>query len=269
MLAADCHVHSGFSSDTDTPVEQMIAAAIAQGRRYFYLTDHHDIGYPVGEDGRDFILDIEPYLATLRRLQEKYQSQIEIRTGIELGLQAQAAEQINAFAAAYPVDFVIGSSHLVNGMDPYYAEYYEGRTEQQAYEQYFLSILENAQTFDCFQVYGHLDYVIRYGPHKDEFYDPMDYYDIFKELLTTLIDKGKGIEINTGSLYKGFAYPHPHETILKLYRQLHGELITIGSDAHVPQYVGYGFEQAEALLQRCGFRYYTLFKAGKPQQIAL
>lgn len=269
MLAADCHVHSGFSSDADTPVEQMIEAAIAQGRRYFYLTDHHDIDYPVGEDERDFILDMESYLATLEQLRNKYQPKIEIRTGVELGLQAQIADKVNAFAAKYPVDFVIGSSHLVHGQDPYYAEYYEGKTEQQAYEQYFLSILENAQAFDCFQVYGHLDYVIRYGPNKDKFYDPLDYYDIFKELLTTLIDKGKGIEINTGSLYKGFAYPHPHEAILKMYRELHGEIITVGSDAHVPQYVGYGFDQAEDLLKRCGFQYYTLFKEGKPQQIRL
>ena len=103
----------------------------------------------------------------------------------------------------------------------------------------------------------------------DKFYNPLDYYDIFKELLTTLIDKGKGIEINTGSLYKGFAYPHPHEAILKMYRELHGEIITVGSDAHVPQYVGYGFDQAEDLLKRCGFQHYTLFKEGKPQQIRL
>ena len=269
MLAADCHVHSGFSSDADTPVEQMIEAAIAQGRRYFYLTDHHDIDYPVGEDERDFILDMESYLAALEQLRNKYQPKIEIRTGVELGLQAQIADKVNAFAAKYPVDFVIGSSHLVHGQDPYYAEYYEGKTEQQAYEQYFLSILENAQAFDCFQVYGHLDYVIRYGPNKDKFYNPLDYYDIFKELLTTLIDKGKGVEINTGSLYKGFAYPHPHEAILKMYRELHGEIITVGSDAHVPQYVGYGFDQAEDLLKCCGFQYYTLFKEGKPQQIRL
>lgn len=269
MLAADCHVHSMFSSDSDTPVESMIEAAIRQGRTCFYLTDHHDADYPVGEDERDFMLDLDGYLAALAQLRETYQDRIQIRTGIELGLMAQSADKINAFAARYPVDFIIGSSHLVQGQDPYYAQYYEGKTEHQAYEEYFLSILENAKVFDCFQVYGHLDYVIRYGPNKDLHYDPLDYYDIFKELLTVLIEKGKGIEINTGSLYKGFSYPHPHETILKIYRQLHGEIITVGSDAHVPQYLGYGFEQAEALLRSCGFGYYTLFENGKPCQMAL
>lgn len=269
MLAADCHVHSIFSSDSETPVEQMVEAAILQGRHYFYLTDHHDFDYPVGEDDRDFMLDLDCYMTTLEQLQARYLGQIQIRTGVELGLMPHIKDKINAFAARYPFDFIIGSSHLVHGKDPYYAEYYEGKTEKQAYEEYFLSILENAQTYDCFHVYGHLDYVIRYGPNKDQFYDPLDYYDVLKELLTVLIEKGKGIEINTGSLYKGFSYPHPHDTILKLYRQLQGEIITVGSDAHVPQFVGYGFEQAQALLKKCGFQYYTLFQAGKPQQVRL
>lgn len=268
MLAADCHVHSAFSSDSETPVEQMIEAAIGQGRSCFYLTDHHDFDYPVGEDERDFILPLDAYTARLEQLREQYADRIQVRIGVELGLMAHIADKINSYAASYPFDFIIGSSHLVHGQDPYYAQYYEGKTEKQAYEEYFLSILENVKTFDCFQVYGHLDYVIRYGPNKDKFYDPMDYYDIFRELLTVLIEKGKGIEINTGSLYKGFSYPHPHETILKLYRQLGGEIVTVGSDAHVPQYVGYGFAEAEDLLKKCGFRHYTLFVQGKPQQMA-
>ena len=269
MFLADCHVHSSFSSDSETPVEAMIEKAIAQGRKYFYLTDHHDLDYPIGEDGRDFILPLERYTTRLEQLRAQYASQIEVRIGVELGLMAQIQEKTEAFAASYPFDFIIGSSHLVHGQDPYYAEYYQGKTERQAYEEYFLSILENVKTFDCFHVYGHLDDVIRYGPNKDKFYQPLDYYDIFKELLTSLVDHGKGIEINTGSLYKGFSYPHPHESILKWYRQLGGEIVTVGSDAHTPQYLGHGFRQAAALLQSCGFRYYTIFSEGKPQYIAL
>ena len=93
--------------------------------------------------------------------------------------------------------------------------------------------------------------------------------DIVKDILEIVIKDGKGIEINTGSLYKGFSYPHPHESILKWYRQLGGEIVTVGSDAHTPQYLGHGFRQAAALLQSCGFRYYTIFSEGKPQYIAL
>ena len=95
----------------------------------------------------------------------------------------------------------------------------------------------------------------------------MAYGDIFREILKTIIDRGKGIEVNTGSLYKGFDFPHPHAAILKLYKDLGGELITIGSDAHKPQHYGYGFDLAEAVLKQCGFDSYTVFAGGKPQQL--
>lgn len=267
MILADFHVHSSFSDDCDTTVEQMIDAAVQQGRKYFYITDHHDFDYPVMEDGVTFQLPQEPYISYMEQLKERYKDKIHVCIGLELGLMAQIREKTEAYAKAYPYDFIIGSSHMVHGVDPYYPAYYTDKNEYQAYEAYFLSILENVKAFDAFHVYGHLDYIMRYVPSETKGYDPMDYYDILKEILTVIIDKGKGIEINTGSLYKGFSYPHPHEVILKLYKQLGGEVLTVGSDAHKPQYIGYGFEQAEALLQRVGFTHYTLFTNGEAHQI--
>ncbi|MBO4949108.1 MAG: histidinol-phosphatase HisJ family protein [Peptococcaceae bacterium] len=267
MILADCHVHSSFSDDCDAAVEQMIETAIVQGRKYFYITDHHDFDYPAMDDGVTFQLAQEPYIQRMEELKHQYKNKIDIRIGVELGLMAHIKEKTEAYAKAYGYDFIIGSSHLVNGIDPYYPEYYTDKNEYQAYEQYFLSILDNVKTYDTFHVYGHLDYIMRYVPNQTKPYDPMDYSDIFREILKTIIDNGKGIEVNTGSLYKGFDFPHPHSTILKMYKDLGGELITIGSDAHKPQYLGYGFEQAEALLKKCGFDSYTLFADGKPQQI--
>ena len=267
MILADCHVHSSFSDDCDTAIEQMIETAIAQGKPYFYITDHQDFDYPVMDDGVTFQLPQTPYVNKLEALRREYQDRIQIRIGVELGLMDHIKEKTEAYAKAYPYDFIIGSSHMVRGMDPYYAAYYEGKTTYQAYEQYFLSILDNVKTYDTYHVYGHLDYIMRYVPNQEKPYDPMDYYDIFKEILQVIIDKGKGIEVNTGSLYKGFDFPHPHETILKLYKQLGGQYITIGSDAHKPQHLGYGFAQAEAVLKQCGFDYYTLYEQGQPKQI--
>lgn len=267
MILADCHVHSSFSDDSDTPVEAMIEAAIAQGRQYFYITDHHDFDYPVTADGLTFQLPQEPYVHRMEELKYRYRNKIQVRIGVELGLMAQIRDKIEAYANAYDYDFVIGSSHLVNGEDPYYPSYYEGKTLHQAYESYFLSVLDNVKAFETFHVYGHLDYIMRYVPNQTCVYDPMEYYDVIREILLTLIAHGKGIEVNTGSLYKNFAFPHPHETILRLYKQLGGAYITIGSDAHQPKYVGYGFEYAEQLLQKCGFTHYTLFEGGKPKQI--
>lgn len=267
MILADCHVHSSFSDDCDTAIERMIETAIQQGRKYFYITDHHDFDYPVMDDGVTFQLDQASYVARMEALRNQYQDKIQVRIGVELGLMAHIQQKTEQYAKGYAYDFIIGSSHMVNGIDPYYPAYYEDKNTYQAYEQYFLSILDNVKAYDTYHSYGHLDYIMRYVPNQTKPYNPMDYYDILKDILTVIIEKGKSIEVNTGSLYKGFDFPHPHESILKLYKQLGGEYITIGSDAHKPQHFGYGFDYAEAVLQRCGFRYYTLYEQGKPQQM--
>ena len=143
MILADCHVHSSFSDDCDTAVEQMIETAIQQGRKYFYITDHHDFDYPAMDDGVTFQLEQEPYIQRMEELKHQYKNKIDIRIGVELGLMAHIKEKTEAYAKAYDYDFIIGSSHLVNGIDPYYPEYYTDKNEYQAYEQYFLSILDN------------------------------------------------------------------------------------------------------------------------------
>lgn len=270
MIIADCHVHSRFSSDSQTPVKSLVEQAIRMGMQYFYLTDHHDIDFPLeAAGGLDFQLDTAGYLSTLAARKTEYEGQIEIRTGVELGLMSHIADKLSAYTHAYPFDFIIGSSHLVRGMDPYYPEYYYGRSQTAAYREYFESIYENVTAFQDYDVYGHLDYVVRYGPAKNADWDFRDYADIFEQILSSLVAEGKGIEINTAGLYKGLGYPHPHKDILTMYRQLGGEIITIGSDAHTVEMLGYGLKQAEQLLLSCGFRYYTLFRNRKPEFYSL
>lgn len=265
-MLADCHLHSEFSSDSKTPVTAMLTQACSRGMQYFYLTDHHDIDFPKdAAGGLDFQLDTPRYLAYLQELSVEYSGQIIIQKGVELGLMSHITDKLDAYVTQYDFDFVIGSSHLVRGIDPYYPEYYEGRSQKEAYREYFESIYENILSFQNYDVYGHLDYVVRYGPTQNKDWHFSDYADIFEIILRTLIEQGKGIEINTAGLYKGLGYPHPHRDILSLYRKLGGEIITIGSDAHAPEYFGYGFDIAKELLLSSGFRYYTLFHQRKPE----
>ena len=161
--------------------------------------------------------------------------------------------------------FVIGSSHLCNGVDPSCADFYKGRSEKEAYRVYFDSIVENIMTFSDFDVYGHLDYVVRYGPNADTKYSYDIYKEIFDKILMLLIEKGKGIEINTGGLKKGMRDVHPCIDVIKRYRSLGGEIITIGSDAHIPKNIATDFSRAEEILIECGFRYYTIFEHRKPR----
>ena len=137
-----------------------------------------------------------------------------------------------------------------------------------AYREYFASEIENVRLTDSFDIYGHLDYAIRYCPDQSFVYRFEDYRDLLEVLLKLLVEKGKGIEINTSGINK-IGFPHPHIETLKLYRQLGGEIITVGSDAHQKENIGSHFDKAEEQLRQIGFSYYTVFKERKPEFIRL
>lgn len=270
-ITADCHMHSYHSGDSDAPMESMILQGMANGLQTMCFTEHNDFDFPDGEDGPGtmFLLNPDSYLYDLLKYKEKYAEKIRILFGIELGLQPSCMRQNAVLAKSYDFDFIIGSSHLCNGRDPYYPAFYEGRSEEAAYLEYFESILENIRKFSNFDVYGHLDYVVRYGPNRDNNYSYAKYSDILDTILKELLDKGKGIEINTGGLDKGLRELHPCMDILKRYKELGGEIITIGSDAHRPEQLSQHFDRAAAALEHCGFKYYTVFEKRVPEFIKL
>lgn len=263
----DTHMHSQYSGDSDTPQDSMINAAIEKGLAGICFTDHLDIDYPDEPDL--FLLDLPNYAASVLAQNERYSDRLDIRLGIELGLQPHLAALHTDILAQYPFDFVIGSSHVVHGFDPYYPAFYEGRTEKECYQEYFDSILENIHAFDDFDVYGHIDYVVRYGPNRNANYSYKIYRDVIDEILKLLLEKGKGIEINTGGFKYGLGHPNPTEEIIARYRELGGEIITIGADAHKPEHVGYDFEKVPEILKEAGFRYYTVFKERNPEFVKL
>lgn len=264
----DTHMHCHFSGDSDARPQDMILSAIQKGLGGICFTDHQDFDYK--ETPGMFDLDVEAYRAEISELQKEYNSPtfdhpaIEVLWGIELGLQPHVAEQNLALTRKYPFDVVIGSSHCVRCMDVYYPTFFEGRTEKEAYQDYFESIIENIHSKADFDVYGHLDYIVRYGPNQNRFYTYEDYRDILDEILYLLIQKGKGIELNTAGFKYGLGHPNPTESILKRYRELGGEIITIGADGHKPEHVAYDFSKVPSILKAAGFTYYTVFKQRKP-----
>lgn len=265
-ITADFHLHSSFSGDSDTPMEAMILKGIELGLTEMCFTEHNDFDYPVDNSHPVGFWEVNPdaYLYDFLKLREKYADKITLLFGVELGLQPHLSKRNAAFAKAHDYDFIIGSSHLCNGEDPYYASFYEGRPQAEAYREYFESILENLKIYSNFDVYGHLDYVVRYGPQKDEGYSYELYRELFDKILTKLIDMEKGIEVNTGGLAKGMRDAHPCRGILKRYRELGGEIVTAGSDAHKPELIAHAFDRAGEILKDCGFRYYAVYEKRQP-----
>lgn len=265
-MYSDFHLHTHFSGDSDTPPRLQVEQAIRLGMSEICITDHHD--YDVDSGDLDFTLDFERYFPAMNALREEYAGLIDIRIGIELGLQRHISSYLDELVSKYrkEVDFIIGSNHFVDGLDPYFPVFFAGRTEQQAYCRFFEVTLSRIKRLDrhCFHVLGHLDYAVRYGPNQNRYYDFNAYREYIEPILKTLIENGQGLECNTGGLKYGLGHPHPTEEILTRYRELGGEILTLGSDAHAPEHVGYGFSRLKELLIHCGFSYYTTFKEQKP-----
>ncbi len=258
-MMSDCHMHTAFSSDSDAGMEAMAEQALRLGMEAVCITDHYDMDYPGGE----FQLDTVSYLNRLEELREKYRGRLEIRRGVELGLQPHLGERIRNYTETYSFDYVIGSVHLVNGLDPYERQQYPG-TDQELYREYFCCTLENIRKIRGFHALGHLDYVVRYGYTKEKEYSYRKYAEQIDPILRELAERGIALEVNSGGLKYGLGFPNPHPEILKRYRELGGEMVTLGSDAHRPEHVGYGFSQILETLQACGYKYYTEFSRGEP-----
>lgn len=270
-ILADCHLHTSFSGDSESPMESMIEKAISMGMETLCFTEHMDMDFPYlpSEEQGCFELDTDAYRSGFDRCREKYEGKIGLNFGVELGIQPHIAGKLKEYTKKYDFDFIIASSHICNKRDPYYPGFYEGRKEEEAYREYFQSILDNLTAFDDFDVYGHLDYVVRYGPEKDKNYSYGRYADILDPILRRLAESGKGIEINTGAVRYGLRELNPCTGIIKRYHELGGEIITIGSDAHAPQRIAEGFDRAADILRVCGYRYYTVFLNRRPRRIKL
>ena len=260
----DTHMHTHFSGDSEADTYEMVRASIDAGVDGICFTDHLDMDYLEHEKDK-FLIDFPAYFDEMKEVQSHFHDKFPVHIGLELCLQPHLENEPPKITEEYPFDFVIASSHMVHHMDPYYPDFYLGKTEDEAYREYFESILENLAVFDCFDVYGHLDYVVRYGPNKNRYYAYDKFYDVLDEILRTLVLKGKGLELNTGGFKHGLGHPNPAECVLRRYRELGGEIITIGADAHTPEHVAYDFQKVPELLKEAGFRYYTVFKERKPE----
>ena len=260
-MRADVHMHCGFSNDSETRPEDLVESAIAKGLSVICFTDHYD------KDNLDWgdeaIFDVESYFQKMIELQEEYRDQIDIRIGAEIGMQPYLAEYYQDFMAQHPFDFVIGSVHSVLEHDVA-LDFFQKHSDPEGYKIYFEEMLQDVQKIKSYDVLGHLDYIVRYSNQGSKGFDLNDYMDIIEEILKQVIAHGKGIEMNMSGLKYGLGAPHPQPEIIKRYRELGGEIITVGADGHIPEHIAYDYHLADDILKSCGFKYYTEFKGRKP-----
>ncbi len=257
----DCHIHSNFSLDSELTAEKACEKAMELKLDGIIFTDHYDYDYP--DFDLKFNIDFENYFKYMKELKLKYKDQLKVLNGLELGIQPHVAEQSRKIVEGYDFDFVIMSVHIIDRMDPYTQKYYEGKTKYQADMRYLEEIRNTMKLFDNFDVLGHIGYIRRYSCFEDKSLNCSDYGDIIDEILSEVIKNGKGIEINTSG-YRSLGTPIPDFDIVQRYRELGGEIITLGSDSHNAEHIGWGFAETLDKMKAIGFNYVAHFEGRKP-----
>lgn len=261
----DLNIHSEYSINASCPMEKMVQSAIEKKAKVISFTDNIDL--ETSKNKINIKFRVSDYLKEITSLKYKYSKSIEIYSGIEIGMQPHLAENYAELVNKYPFDFVLMSIHTVSGDNIIKDKVLNTKDIKKIYFDYYSQMLDCVKSFNDFDVLGHLDFIDTYVlEHSGLPLDPSIYDDMFpiiEDILKIIILKNKGLELNTSARRSGLSYFYPKPSILKLYRDLGGEIITIGSNANNPEDICYQFKEAEKLLKTIGFDSIYYFKDRK------
>ena len=278
-MYADYHVHTEYSDDSLYPMEEVVKDAIRLGLDEICFTDHVDYGIEPDWDGPEPIVwrrggsgepdkiplanvDYPRYEAEIRKLQEKYRGQITLRMGLEFGMQVHTIPLYEKLFARYPFDFILLSVHQVEDKEFWNQDFQRGCTREEFNRRYYEELLALVRRYRHYSVLAHPDLIARYdsaGPWPFEKLRP-----ILTEILKTVIADGKGIEVNTSCHRYGLKDLTPSRDILRLYRELGGTVLTIGSDSHKKEHLGAFIRETMDELKEMGFEQFCTFEGMKP-----
>ncbi|MCI9174721.1 MAG: histidinol-phosphatase HisJ family protein [Lachnospiraceae bacterium] len=271
-MFADYHVHTEFSNDSVYPIQEVIEDAIAMRMDEICFTDHVDYGVKKDrspllsakeqKDKQYLNVDYPAYAAKIKELRLAYGSRIDIRMGLEFGMQSHTVRQFEKLLHSVPfdrnpLDFIILSVHQVEDKEFWTQEFQEGKSQREYNERYYQELLHVVREYKDYSVLGHLDLISRYD--RKGLYPLEQVKPIISEILKTAIRDGKGLELNTSCRRYGLKDTTPAVEILKLYRELGGEIITVGSDSHQPGQLGAFIEEGKQLLKSLGFCYFNTY----------
>jgi histidinol-phosphatase (PHP family) len=261
----DYHLHTRYSVDSRMPMEAACETAIELGVPEICFTEHVDL---VPDDPDAGFFDPAPYFAELGRCRERFAGRLTIRAGAEFGESHRIRAQQDELTATYPFDFIIGSLHWVGSQSVMGLDYFEGRTRREAYEAYFAELLSLIREGD-FDVLGHLDVPKRYEYPAHGRFDSAKFAEEIRGVLAACIARGVGIELNTGSMRRTEGDPSPSPEVLAWYRELGGEILTLGSDGHRPAHMAHNFSHALDMIRAAGFTHLTTFEGRKPRFVGI
>ncbi len=271
-MFADFHVHTEFSDDSVYIMEDVVKDAIKMNLDEICFTDHVDYGIKEDWDcGKEIAyrngdpfanVDYPKYMDTIKQMKKRYGKEIAIKTGLEFGVQTHTIPQFEALYHRYLFDFIILSIHQVDDKEFWTQDFQMGKTQKEYNERYYEEMLDVVKKYKNYSVLGHMDLIKRYDKNGIYPFEKVKY--LIEEILKIVIADGKGIEINTSSHRYGLSDTMPSKEILKLYRELGGTIITIGSDSHKPEHLGTYINETKKILKDLGFKQFCTFEKMQP-----
>ncbi len=273
----DNHAHSYFSADSRMDIRDAVRMAYEKGLGGLALTDHIDYDPPAG--AVPFIFDVAPQQETIDREIEELGlngrggqfGDFCLLKGVEIGLQDISRDKIRKLLADYRFDCVIASLHFIDGQDPYYGQYYKPYDYFYAYSHYLDVLGELLEQTTDFDIMGHYDYVARYPSYPQACITYKEFRDYMERILSYLARNGKTLEINTKTyqITRSGKRVEIDIEIFKRFKELGGEALSFGSDAHGIQQIGTQFSWAREVALAAGIQYEVYFIDRQPHYIKL
>lgn len=274
-MNADYHIHTEFSDDSETPMEAVVERAIQIGLDEICFTDHVDYGIKADWKDSNEILWIQAinrlnvnyleYFDKIDTLETQYRDRIQLRRGLEFGVQRHTTAQYDALFEKYraKLDFILLSVHEIDDLEFWNQDFQRGKNQEDYNLRYYRELLAIVENFKNYSVLAHLDLLSRYD--QCGVYPFEKVRDLVAAILTQAIRDDKGLELNTSSWRYELADTSPSRAILRLYRDLGGRILTLGSDAHKPSQLADHFDDARAILRdELGFKEICAFNKMTP-----
>ena len=263
----DSNVHSDNSPGGEDLVTALCEAAVEKEISGICITDLCEMDeFEEGQYGKRVMYSC----FAAKKASDVFARQLIVTAGVEICQPHVAPERALEVIGRNRFDFVLGSLHktrkygymkLLDYADP-------ALDMQDVFRNYYTELLEVVK-WNGFDSLAHLGYPLRYMRPQNRSVDLTEMDDIFAEIMKTLVQNGKALELNTGGLRLELGAFTPSNKYLKMYKDYGGELITLGSDALRGDHIGYELQEGMELLKSVGFKYFTFFKERRPVLLRL
>ncbi len=261
----DYHVHEMHSRDArESTIPLYVEAAEARGVEEVCFTTHlitdgPDVKLSIQED------EIDEYVESILTINET--TDVVLKPGLEIDYIPGDQGKIERILDKYNWDYIMGSVHLVGDWDVGSRRrspgFFEGRQLVESTHDYY-TLYKDAIETGLFDMMSHPDYWRRY--HHNTRTEPArweEYSDACLEAIDALKGHDMGVEVNTSGRRHEHGVQYPIREFLEAVNNKGIRKVTIGSDSHLPEHLGYWLVEAVDLLRDVGFKHITSFKGRK------